>query len=409
MEDYMQYYWGNYMSRGQRVPLGGGGLNYEAYRAHYWPAYMDYRDALVPPGTLAPAPAPLEPNFRPRVNNEPGDGAYIGSFRIPAPDGEYVERISTTLENRVRLQELAEQPRLTILEAHEVSRFVESQYHPPDRVILKTIWLLAGKVDKADRRAIRGSEWPDRGDLESLVPFHNPMGIFAWPPKFLWHIFRSLDWADYQALASRDNITTIMRTNGRIGLPNFPPQLEDAPAPPVPVAHALQAAADPAGAAPELPPGAAPAPLLVAGAQANMNVGAVGGARARPPPVNNDPMNPLRGERGPYVRRRPVGATADILRAGPRPGAAWSILTCVAFAGLFILLLHNMYTYARLKITQRNFENQNNLYLGPGPFFVNSCYSQCVALAQPSPNYVQAWTEYAYVWFFGSVGMMPPS
>ena len=84
----------------------------------------------------------------------------------------------------------------------------------------------------------------------------------------------------------------------------------------------------------------------------------------------------------PVLPRRPHQApVASILRAGPKPGAAWGILTFFGLGLVLTLAIHNSLLFLRIRSDQQSWEFANGSLSSPGPFWSveNSCWSNCLS------------------------------
>jgi hypothetical protein len=214
----------------------------------------------------------------------------------PGPLDPYTEVIYTNLATRQRLRHLVAQEHLTIEDANFLNDFVQEQSSEPNREILRNLWLVSQPAARALRNAAAKLSRP-RDPLIGLHLVNSPLGILAWPWRMLWEHISSLDQADYRAAAaqSEERVTNQLRHE-------FHVERE--------IEKKQEKVLGPATAA----------------------------------------MIP---------RRAPVGITAALLRGGPKPGVAWSILTVLLYIALFALLLHNVITYYGLKMDQRQWERTN--------------------------------------------------
>lgn len=275
------------------------------------------------------------------IGGDPSDGGgFRGQWgngvdpRIPAPDGDYIEHIVTTLPTRARLQRLAEKPRITIEEATFVSGFVESQSSPPDTVILKTVWTLANKVEGATRRSMRESRRPSRSGKSRVwpLPLYNPFGVLAWPLRMIWDIAHGLDWADYEALALDRRVDYT------------PGDGQEANSLPTPPAEGT------------------------------------GNTTTSPAPASSSSSSTSsKDSAGRFPGYSPTGAAA-ILRARPKPSASWSIMTMILLITLGILTIHNAIMFLRLRDDRNAWEAAHGATpLGPFWALDSTCWSRCVS------------------------------
>jgi len=265
---------------------------------------------------------------------EDGRGRWVGQFRFTSIDGEYIECIRTTLETRAYLQDLADKPRLTLADVEFLNNFVSQQSSPPDQVILQEIWGLASKAERAARRTLRQEAWPARGEKAyfGLVSVNSPFGIFAWPWRQLWDIAFSLDDADYQLPGTNAYQDFINERRARTAQGGND---DDNP--------------DPAATSQHQP-------------------GSGSGVRAK----RINPALPRRPHQTPV---------ASILRAGPKPGAAWGILTLLGLGLVLTLAIYNSLIFLRMRSDQQSWEFANGSRSSAGPFWSveNSCWSNCLS------------------------------
>ncbi|CUS14757.1 unnamed protein product [Tuber aestivum] len=265
---------------------------------------------------------------------EGGRGVWVGQFRFTGTDGEYVESIRTTLETRAYLKDLADKPRLTLADVEFLTNFISEQSSPPDQVILQEIWGLASKAERAARRTLREEAWPARGEKATfgLVSVNNPFGIFAWPWRQLWDIAFSLDDADYQLPGTNAYQDYINEQRARTARGGNNDDNVDPPA-----TAQRQSSNDP-------------------GISAKLAA----------------PMLPRRPHQTPV---------ASILRTGPKPGAAWGILTFLGLGLVLTLAIYNSLIFLRMRSDQQSWEFANGSRSSAGPFWSveNSCWSNCLS------------------------------
>ncbi|RPB05062.1 hypothetical protein L873DRAFT_940432 [Choiromyces venosus 120613-1] len=297
---------------------------------------------------------------------------WVGQFRFTGIDGEYTECIRTTLETRAYLRDLADKPRLTLSDVEFLNNFVTEQSSPPDQVILQEIWGLASKAERAVRRTLREKAWPARGEKAAFgfVNVNSPFGIFAWPWRQLWDIAFSLDDADYQlpgTNAYQDYINEQrMRTAQGGG----------------------------------------------AGGEGRGEGGGEGGGNANDDttadtsetaPRRSDSVPGVAAKRiipefPPRPHRTPV---ASILRAGPKPGAAWGILTFIGLGLILTLAIYNSLIFLRMRSDQQSWEFANGSRSSAGPFWSveNSCWSNCLSGVCGGSNLGSTkWRQWEWFW-----------
>jgi len=284
---------------------------------------------------------------------EDGRVHWVGQTHFTTIDGQYIECIITTLETRAYLQDLADKPRLALADVEFLTNFISEQSSPPDQVILQEIWGLASKAERAARRTLRQEAWPARGEKASfgLVSVNSPFGIFAWPWRQLWDIAFSLDDADYQLpetnayqdFINEQRVRTLQGGN------------DDNP--------------DPA-------------------ATAQRQSGS--GLEARAKWINS------------ALPRRPHQTpVASILRAGPKPGAAWGILTFLGLGLVLTLAVYNSLIFLRMRSDQRSWEFANGSRSSAGPFWSveNSCWSNCLSgVWGGSSRSSSRWQQWEWLW-----------
>ncbi|PWW78952.1 hypothetical protein C7212DRAFT_290879 [Tuber magnatum] len=286
---------------------------------------------------------------------EEGRGPWVGQFRFTAIDGEYVECIRTTLETRAYLRDLADRPRLTLADVEFLTNFVSEQSSPPDQVILQEIWGLASKAERAARRTLREEAWPARGEKAAfgLVSVNSPFGIFAWPWRQLWDIAFSLDDADYQLPGTNAYQDYINEQRARAEQGGNDDDNVDPP----PATTQRQSSNDP-------------------------------GTRAK----LTTPSLPHRPHQTPV---------ASILRAGPKPGAAWGILTFLGLGLVLTLAIYNSLIFLRMRSDQQSWEFANGSRSKAGPFWSveNSCWSHCLSgvWGGPSQSHTR-WQQWEWLW-----------
>lgn len=285
---------------------------------------------------------------------EDGRGRWVGQFRFTSIDGEYIECIKTTLETRAYLQDLADKPRLTLADVEFLTNFISEQSSPPDQVILQEIWGLASKAERAARRTLRQETWPARGEKASfgLVSVNSPFGIFAWPWRQLWDVAFSLDDADYELPGTNAYQDFINEQRVRTAQGDNDDDNTD------------------------------PA------ATAQPQSGSGPGVRAKL-------VNPV------LPRRPHQTPVASILRAGPKPGAAWGILTFLGLGLVLTLAIYNSLIFLRMRSDQQSWEFANGSRSSAGPFWSveNSCWSNCLSgVWGGSSRSSTRWQQWEWLW-----------
>ncbi|KAG0637888.1 hypothetical protein HOY80DRAFT_221233 [Tuber brumale] len=288
----------------------------------------------------------------PRV--EDGRGVWVGQFRFTGIDGEYIECIRTTLETRAYLKDLADKPRLTIADVKFLTNFIREQSSPPDQAILQEIWGLAPKAERAARRTLREEAWPARGEKAAfgLVSVNSPFGIFAWPWRQLWDIAFSLDDADYQLPGTNAYQDYINEKRAR----------------------------------------------TARGGNDDDNVNPPTTAQ---PQSGNDPGIRAKRINSALPRRPHQTPVASILRAGPKPGAAWGILTFLGLGLVLTLAIYNSLIFLRMRSDQQSWEFANGSRSSAGPFWSveNSCWSNCLSGIWGGPSQSsRKWQQWEWFW-----------
>jgi predicted nucleic acid-binding Zn-ribbon protein len=219
-----------------------------------------------------------------------------GESSTAEPTEPYGEIIYTTLGTRQQLRELVAKENLTIEDVNFLNDFVQEQSSEPDREILRNLWLASQQAARAARKAAAKLA-PPHDSFAGLHLVNSPLGILAWPWRLLWEQINSLDQADYRATAeqSEQRVTDSLREEFRVEREAEQKQEET--------------------------------------------------------------LDPLTSTRIP--RRAPVGIKAALLRAGPKPSVAWSIVTVGLYLLLFGLLLWNVFLYHGIKMDQRQWERSN--------------------------------------------------
>jgi len=285
---------------------------------------------------------------------EDGRGRWVGQFRFTSIDGEYIECIRTTLETRAYLRDLADKPRLTLADVEFLTNFISEQSSPPDQVILQEIWGLASKAERAARRTLRQEAWPARGEKTpfGLVSVNSPFGIFAWPWRQLWDIAFSLDDADYELPGTNAYQDFINEQRVRTAHGGNDDDNTD--------------------------------PAATAQPQSGSGLG-----------VRAKLVNPV-------LPRRPHQApVASILRAGPKPGAAWGILTFLGLGLVLTLAIYNSLIFLRMRSDQQSWEFANGSRSSAGPFWSveNSCWSNCLSgVWGGSSRSSIRWQQWEWLW-----------
>lgn len=313
---------------------------------------------------------------------DPATAAAAAGAVAPLPQDEYIELIRTTAEERVRLAALNHKPELTLQDTEFVHEFVCAQSVNPDREILKAIWEIAHRAEKAVRRAAGNSyetapqsagaggegAGGGRGGRGGIWPrIHSPWGLLAWPFPLLWDAaFGRLDLLDKHG--GRTTGESIARDAMRRELLGEMGR------------DAVAAAAAAGGAASSTVSSRRSSGSAASQAQA-------GGARQ---PRHRTRTRP---------QRAPVGQQAVLMRAGPKPGAAWSILTAVLGLALIVLICINSAMYWNMK---RNDGLWQAMYDANGSSmgWINKggCYRVC------SDGFGWRWRALLREWFIGSGG-----
>jgi hypothetical protein len=277
----------------------------------------------------------------------------------PLPEAEYTEVIKTTTAKRVQLAAINNKPELTIEDTEFIRDFVAEQSRTPEREILKNVWEVTHRAERALRKtAAKGYEGQGRGDM-GWIRVHGPLGVFAWPWRLLWDAtFANLDVADYYGAGTRGEamVKEAMRQEirGEMFLPSAPTATAEAP---------------------------------------STQTGTTAGTQ--PPQsgdtTRSDPAKP---------RRAPIGAQASLFRAGPKPGVAWSILTVVLYAFLTVLVLSNAHMYFNMTRDQGLWTRANDV--SGGWRNGGSCYRVC------SDGWGWRWKAMLREWFIEEVGVRWP-
>ncbi|KAL7273404.1 structural molecule activity protein [Rhizina undulata] len=282
-------------------------------------------------------PWPLSPGEPPKMPSSPRlpKKWRRWSNRLPSSDNEevpenpptsgaiYQEIISTSWETHDRLTKLMELDRITLDDARFVANFVLEQ-SKDDHILIVAIWWLANRAERAARRTLREQQgpWP-RGQRKSMIPVHSPLGILAWPSKMIWHIIggweEELDKADNETIDSASKVAAGLKGTSTT---------EETASKKVAAATKVPASTTSRGTE------------LALAYQQDRGIGNVLNRRKDP---NSIPRN----------------LPAYILRAGPKPGHAWGILTLLLWIALASLLTHNVWLYWIMRRDRLTWEELN--------------------------------------------------